>query len=246
MLLMTARIFGLFLSVPVLSDRSIPQMIKLVLALWIGLLLGMATPMPSDIPQIPLVFVIALVNELFVGFLTGFICRIIFVGIEMAGAMMDMQMGLSVAATFDPANGGQVTIMERIMFTLATFLVLATNTHHLFLVSIYESFKVIPVAHFVEYQGILQQLGSLASKLFMTALDLSIPLLIIIFLLDFSLGLLARLAPQVNVFFLGFQIKPMLGLWIFVFIIPVLANDISNIFNETMVEIYKFFSNVKV
>jgi flagellar biosynthesis protein FliR len=92
---------------------------------------------------------------------------------------------------------------------------------------------------------LLEQVGQLTGEIFMTGLDLSMPILIIIFMMDFSLGLLARLAPQVNVFSLGFQIKPVLGLWIFLFTLPVLMTEFSVLVNHMMDQIYRLFSEVR-
>jgi len=151
-----------------------------------------------------------------------------------------------VAAFFDPSTGGQTTIMERLMFYMSILVIFLTNSHHLFFVNIYESFKVIPILKLAEFRGLQGQLGYLASNIFLTAMDLSITVLVIIFLLDFSLGLLARLAPQVNVFSLGFQIKPVLGLWIFVLVMPILVQEFDSIVQKMTIETYKLFEGVKV
>ena len=244
--LIMARVLGLFLSAPILSDRAIPQTMKLSMAFWVSLLFWFVVPSP-DVHLIKnYEIILALGSEIFLGLVIGFITRIIFVGVQMAGSLMDMQMGLSVAATFDPSTGGQTTIMERLMFYFVIAMIFLTNSHHLLLVALFESFKVIPLVRVVEYRGLIDQMATLSNGIFLTGLDLSMPVLLIIFLLDFSLGLLARLAPQVNVFQLGFQIKPMLGLWIFVFTIPVLTGEVNNLVQMMMSEIYKMFSLVKV
>ncbi len=244
--LILARIIGLFTTAPILSDRAIPQMFKLSLAIWITIIFSFVIHVPVLSLSNNLQIGLALIGEFFIGFTMGFITRIIFVGVQMAGSLMDMQMGLSAAASFDPSSGGQTTIMERLMFYFTIALIFIFNAHHLFFVAIFESFKVIPLVKVVEFQGLYSQLGLLSSKIFLTALSLSMPLLVIIFILDFSLGLLARLAPQVNVFNLGFQIKPMLGLWIFVFTLPMLSSEVNSLVSDMMNEVYKLLASAKV
>lgn len=241
-----ARVAGLFLSAPILSDRSIPQTMKLAMVVWISLLFWFMVPPPALRANLHLDIILLLLGELILGLVIGLISRIIFVGIQMAGSLMDMQMGLSAAATFDPSSGGQVTIMERLMFYFAITIFFLSDAHHLLIVSIFESFKVIPLATQIQYSGLLEQLTHLAAMIFLTGLDLSMPILVIIFLLDFSLGLLARLAPQVNVFSLGFQVKPILGLWIFIFTIPLLTPELQQLVTTTMKEIYQFLARLKV
>jgi flagellar biosynthetic protein FliR len=244
--LILARLAGLFSVAPIFSDRGIPQTMKLAMIVWISLLLWFVVPVPKVVFISNVDVILALVFEFFLGFVIGFIPRIILLGVQMAGSMMDMQMGLSVAATFDPSTGGQTTIMERLMFYLALFAMFSTDAHHLFLVAILESFKVIPLVEAISYPGLLEQATHLAGGIFLTGLDLSMPVLIIIFMMDFSLGLLARLAPQVNVFSLGFQIKPILGLWIFLFTLPVLMTEFNGLLSQMMDQIYRLFSEVRV
>jgi flagellar biosynthetic protein FliR/FlhB len=92
----------------------------------------------------------------------------------------------------------------------------------------------------------LQMLGDLGAKMFFIAVTISMPIIIIIFMLDFSLGLLARLAPQVNVFFLGFQIKPMLGTFIFLLMIPTIVSKIVVIMDDLAIQIVNFFHSIVV
>lgn len=243
--LILARLAGLFSVAPIFSDRAIPQTMKLAMIVWFTLLLWFVVPLPKFGFVSNLDVMLSLVFEFFLGFVIGFIPRIIFLGVQMAGSLMDMQMGLSVAATFDPSTGGQTTIMERLMFYMAIAVFFITDSHHLFLVAILESFKVIPLVTSISYPGLLEQTGQLAGEIFLTGLDLSMPILVIIFMLDFALGLLARLAPQVNVFSLGFQVKPIIGLWIFVFTIPLLMTEFNGLINHMMEQIYRLYTEIR-
>ena len=237
---------GLFIICPVFGERSIPQMLKLVLALWLAFIFSMVIHFPI-VPKLTSVeIIVQLVTQLYIGFVIGFIARMIFSGIAMAGSLMDMQMGLSSASIFDPANGAQVTIMERIMINLSIFIFLVTDSHVILLSALHRSFDVIPLFREPHFQTLLGQVAHMGAGLFMSALNLSMPLLAIIFMLDFSLGLLSRLSPQVNVFSLGFQIKPLLGLWIFIFIVPIYQSEMVDKFNDILIQIYKVFEGVRL
>ncbi|MEK6556855.1 MAG: flagellar biosynthetic protein FliR, partial [Candidatus Margulisiibacteriota bacterium] len=163
-----ARVAGLFLSAPILSDRAIPQTMKLAMVIWTSLLFWFIVPFPTLHADLHLDIILLLLGELMLGLVIGLISRIIFVGVQMAGSLMDMQMGLSAAATFDPSSGGQVTIMERLMFYFAITIFFLSNAHHLLLISLFESFKVIPLAREVQYSGLLDQISHLASLIFLT------------------------------------------------------------------------------
>ena len=236
---------GLFVLVPVLSDRGIPQMMKLVMALWITIILWFFIPY-QDLPTHPIEIILTLGGEFFIGAIMGFITRILIMAIQVAGSFMDMQMGLSVASAFDPSTGGQTTIMSRILYFFSTVMFLLTNTHHLVLIVFFESYRIMPVVSQVRFNGLLTMLGDLGARLFLSGISIALPVILIIFMLDFSLGLLARLAPQVNVFFLGFQMKPILGLTIFLLILPVVAAKTTDIFNSVPEELYKLLYTVQV
>lgn len=241
-----ARVIGCFILMPFFSERSISQMIKLLFAVWLSIVIFYIMPKTILIPEHYLEVIIAFVNEFLIGLFIGFIARIIFYGIQLSGSLMDMQMGLSVAAAFDPATGSQETIISRLLYITSIAVFLMIDGHHLLISGLYESYKTIPLFSEISYPLGLEQVGYLGSQMFFIALSLSMPIIIIIFMLDFSLGLLARLAPQVNVFFLGFQMKPMLGAFLFVLLIPTVISKIVSVMGELAVQVVYFFNTVKV
>jgi len=231
---------------PFFSERSISQMVKLMFAFWVSVIFFLTIPKNMIIPQNQIVLVLAFVNEFLIGLFIGLIVRFIFYGIQLAGSLMDMQLGLSVAATFDPSTGSQETIIGRLLYITSIVVFLLIDGHHLVLTGMFESFKAIPLFSEVAYPMGLQHLADLGSKMFFIAVTIAMPIIIIIFMLDFSLGLLARLAPQVNVFFLGFQIKPMLGAYILLLMIPTLIAKVVTVMDDIAVQIMYFYHNVKV
>ncbi|MDD4526539.1 MAG: flagellar biosynthetic protein FliR [Candidatus Margulisbacteria bacterium] len=241
-----ARVIGCFILMPFFSERSVSQMIKLMFAFWLSIILFISIPKTVLIPEHYLELIIAFVNEFMLGLFIGLIARLIFYGIQFAGGLMDMQMGLSVAAAFDPATGSQETIISRLLYITSIAVFLMIDGHHLVLTGLFESFNAIPLFSEVAYPMGLQQLGDLGSNMFFIAVTISMPIIIIIFMLDFSLGLLARLAPQVNVFFLGFQIKPMLGAFILLLLIPTMMSKIVVIMDDLAVQIVYFYKSVKI
>jgi len=241
-----ARVVGCFILMPFFSERSISQMIKLMFALWVSIVIFYVMPKTVLIPEHYLEVIVAFINEFLIGLFIGFIARIIFYGIQLAGSLMDMQMGLSVAAAFDPATGSQETIISRLLYITSIVVFLIIDGHHLLISGLYESFRTIPLFSEISNPLGLEHVGYLGSQMFFIALTLSMPIIIIIFMLDFSLGLLARLAPQVNVFFLGFQMKPMLGAFLFLLLIPTVISKIVSVMGELSVQVVYFFNTVKV
>lgn len=245
-LVIMARMVGLFIFIPFFGERAISQIIKITFVFWTTLCLWFVVPVKLMEIQSMLIIIGILISELFFGLIIGFIARVVFLGIEFAGSLMDMQMGLSVAASFDPSTGGQTTLMARIMYFYGLLIFLLIDGHHLVLSALVSSYKVVPLASSVFYELTLLQIGGLGGQMFLIGLTLSLPILVVIFMLDFALGLLARLAPQVNVFFLGFQIKPVLGLFVFLFMSVLLVSKISGVFEKMIEQIFVFLNDIKV
>jgi len=213
--LILGRILGVFLQAPILNSRSFPVFAKTALAIWITIVLLFVTPITTSIPATFLAFILALIFEVAVGFTIGFVCNIIFLAIQAAGEIIDMQMGLSVATALDPTFGAVISVVGRITFFLTMIIFLAVNGHHLVLSALHQSFTVLPAGKMANFAApnLIILLISLGSHLWLTAIKLSAPIVLLIFISDFTFGIVSRIAPQVNVFMLGFQVKPSLGLF---------------------------------
>lgn len=247
-LLILARIAGLFLQAPILNSRSIPGLAKTAMAVWIAAVLWFAVPIrPEAIPQYPLTFVLALLIEVAFGFVIGFICNIIFLAVQSAGEIADMQMGLSVATAFDPVFGTTISVVGRLFLFLSLMVFVMLDGHHMVLSALHQSFRALPVA--TQINLLSPQLGmhmiKLGSALWLTALKLAAPMVLMIFLSDFSFGIVSRVAPQVNVFMLGFQVKPSLGLLAILFASPILVKQIASLIGMMGEEVLKLLIYLK-
>ena len=217
-----ARIAGVFIQAPVFSSRSFPAPAKVALAIWLSFVLWFIVPIAPVLPTSLVGFILTLTAEVALGFLIGFICHIIFIALQSAGEVIDLQMGLSVASALDPVFGAVISIIGRLAFMFALIIFLALDGHHMLLSAFQQSFSGIPagkVANFVS-DGLSNQLGMLGATLWMTAIKIAAPAVLLIFLSDFTFGIVSRVAPQVNVFMLGFQVKPLLGLFAILLTLP--------------------------
>lgn len=247
-LLILARVAGIFLEAPLFSARTIPGIVKMALAIWLTLVIWFIVPISPSItlPQINLAFAFLLVKEIMVGFLIGFVCQLLFAAIQSAGDFIDLQMGMSIATALDPSTGAVSTILGRLCFFLGVIIFLITNGHHMLLSALYQSFRLLPLGAPINLSGnVITQLILLGGSLWLIALQLATPALILIFLSDFSLGIVSRVAPQVNVFMLGFQLKPIIGLLALLFSLPLFIGFISLLTNQMMQEIIKLLFNLR-
>ncbi|MCX5750881.1 MAG: flagellar biosynthetic protein FliR [Candidatus Saganbacteria bacterium] len=234
-LLILARIAGLFIQAPIISSKAIPFALKTPLAIWITFVLWFTVPVSPVLPSTTVLFVMALVSEVCLGFLIGFICNLLILAIQSAGEIVDMQMGLSVATALDPVFGSTISIIGRLFFNTALIIFLILNGHHLLFAALHQSFSTIPVGQPINiFNPALQsQFIEIARHFWHTTFMLAIPAVLFIFISDFCFGIVSRVAPQVNVFMLGFQVKPSLGMLAILLCLPLIVKHIANLLSIT-------------
>lgn len=217
------------MQVPFFGDRTINRSTRMVLVISITFVIGSVLKFdPRFLPESSLMMVIAIGREAAIGWMLGTTVRLIFAGIEAAGELMGTQMGLSVATMLNPALGAQEVITANLLRTLVVLLFLIINGHHLLLSALVKSFDALPLGlapvSLAQTSFHLVEMGAYIMDI---ALALAGPILLVIFLLDFAFGLISRVSPQVNVFQLGFQVKPPLGMFIFLVTTPFLVERIT-------------------
>ena len=230
-LLIIGRIAGVFLQAPILNSRSFPFFGKTAIAIWTAIVLWFVTPVYETLPADLFTFILALVFEVAIGFVIGFIVNIIFLAVQSAGEIADLQMGLSVATALDPVFGSVISVIGRLAFFTALIVFITADGHHLVLSALHQSFTVLPagkLANFSSPQLALQMI-ELGSTLWITAIKLAAPAVLLIFISDFTFGIVSRVAPQVNVFMLGFQVKPSLGLLGILMSLPFIVKYINRL-----------------
>lgn len=247
LLLIIARIAGIFIEAPILSSRSIPSTFKIFFALWLSFVLWFVIPVTDNLPTALPAFLFTLISEVAVGFLIGFVCNLIFIAVQAAGEIMDMQMGLSVASALDPVFGAVISVIGRLTFFVALIIFITLDGHHLILSALQQSFTALPAGRIANFStfALADQLLGLGSLLWLTAIKIAAPVVLLIFISDFSFGIVSRVAPQVNVFMLGFEVKPVLGLFGISLIMPFFVRYIGRLIETMGAEAVKLLAVIK-
>ncbi len=235
-MLIVARIGGLFQLSPMFNSKEVFSIGKITLIIWISFVLVFVVPLPKLFPVNPVLFILALVSEFLVGVLMGFTVQLMVIGIEFAGSLMDTQAGMSAASALDPASGRTVTILSKFLNQIALLIFLVIDGHHMVLSALYQSFQLLPIGSPGKFPLATEMLLSLGTQLFAIAVQFSAPILFVVFLIDFCFGLLSRVAPQLNVFQLGFQVKPIISIFILFAMIPGLVDGIRRLL-ETITDL---------
>jgi len=220
-LLIFVRISGIFMMMPIFSSRNIPGRVKAGFALIVTyILFPIVFNNTVVIPEHFLPFLFLVVGELIVGLILGFVSSLIFSAIQMAGQLLDMQIGFGIINMIDPLSGQQAPLIGNFKYILALLVFLATNGHHVLLAALFASFKIIPVTGIVVNVAITKFIVDLVGGLFILALKISLPVIVALLLTDVALGILARTMPQMNIFVVGVPGKIIIGIFVLSIALP--------------------------
>lgn len=209
-----ARIAGLLQLAPVFNSKEIFALAKLAMSFWLAMLIIFVIPLPPNMPQGPLLFALAIVTELLIGAMMGFAMELFIIGIEFAGELMDTQAGMSAASALDPSSGNNTTILSKMTRWMAVVVFLMIGGHHVVLSALYQSFVLCPIGSPINFSGGTQLLMQLGGAIFGVAIQIAAPIMLVMLLIDFGFGMLSKVAPQVNVFQLSFQVKPIIAVFV--------------------------------
>ena len=219
--LMLVRVAALFSVAPILGNASIPTQVKAAMAMVITLLLYLAFKAghPGVYPVPGNIFALAgaVGGEAFAGLIVGYTAFLLFSGIEMAGEIVDIQVGFGLVNVIDPAGGAQVSILGQFYYIVAMLFFLAIDGHHALLKAVGDSFSLLApgsVIWFKQAGHAGPLLAQFFVRLFGIALQVAAPSIAVLFLTNLSMGLLARTMPQMNVFIVGMPMNIVVGLLI--------------------------------
>lgn len=206
------RVLAVFTTAPVFSSRVFPMRAKIALAFFVAL--GTQASLPS-MPIIgfndPRVLGVV-VQQVGVGLAIGFVVRIVFAAVELAGEVVGFQMGLNFAAFFDPTLNAQSSAVARFFGQMTSLLFVVMNGHLMVLFAVNRSFQSFPVdQNFLEALGQMK-LHRLGGDLFASALWIALPMVGMLMFANLALGIISRVAPQMNIFAVGFPITLVVGL----------------------------------
>jgi flagellar biosynthetic protein FliR len=231
-ILIFLRVGSIIVLAPIFGSRNIPVQLKVGFALILSVMLVPVVPV-GDISGITLSGLVTLVaKELVVGMFFGLVTMLVFVGIQMAGRIIGMQIGFGIVNVIDPQSQTQVSIIGQFKYMIAILLLLSFHGHHFILQGMVESFRLFPADSVV-----FPRIGSsrflyVTSEIFSIAIKIGAPVFVTMFMVSVGLGLIARTVPQMNVFIVGFPLKIGVGLLAIIYSLPVFAAVFHALWDE--------------
>jgi flagellar biosynthetic protein FliR len=230
------RVLGLFTAAPVLSMRVIPIRVRVGLA---ALVVLCAQPSLPPMPMVALDSPAALAmvaQQVVIGLTIGFAARVVFTSIEFAGELIGLQMGLNFASFFDATSGSQVTATARFFNTMAAWLFVVINGHLLLTVVVVESFQRFPVSDHPLDLLLQIQPQVWGADLFRYGLWIALPTITMLTFVNLVLGLISRVAQQLQIFSIGFAITISVGLFGLLVTLPMLQSPMLAVLERLLAQ----------
>jgi flagellar biosynthetic protein FliR len=240
--LLMARVMPLILLAPFIGGDIVPSQVKLGVGISFTIMLY---PFVADTPIPPgsISFVLLMLKEVFIGTTIAFLASMAFDAARSAGTFVDTVSGANMATVFVPQIQQQATLFADFKFQLTIVIFLGLNGHHVVLEGLFGSFKAIPLnswPHFSHgFWPLFHLIIRLTADLLIVAAAIAAPATIATFVTDVALGLINRVVPQVQVFFISMSIKPMVVTVITLSALVVLYERFIGMFHQMLVGVQR-------
>ncbi len=217
LVLALGRVGGLFIMGPIFASRTAPVRVRAALVLFLTLamlpLLGPTPPVHAE--QAGLAIVLGMLGfEIMVGFAIGLVAQLTFGAVQMAGQLAGIQMGIGLSNLIDPQTQEHITSLAQWQNLLALLIFLSVDGHHILIRAVADSFTVLPLGGAIPSPAGFGMVLDLAGGVFVIALKIAAPVLVLLLLVNAAMGVLAKLIPQLNVFIVGFPLNVAAGLFV--------------------------------
>lgn len=228
------RVLAVFTVAPVFSMRVIPVRAKVGLAFLVAVCAQAALPEQPIISVNSRAALGAVAHQVVVGLAIGFAVRLVFAAVELGGEIIGLQMGLNFASFFDPTSNGQVSAVARFFGHMATLLFIVINGHLMVLMAVVKSFDTFPAdGNFM--QALAQmRIHDLGASLFASALWIALPMIALLLFVNLTLGIISRVAPQMNIYAVGFPVTLTVGLLGIAATLPMLEQPVLALLQQSI------------
>jgi flagellar biosynthetic protein FliR len=202
------RVLALFGALPVFAQRGVPVRVRVALAFLIAFCAQASLPVMPVIPLDSAPAVLAIVQQILIGISLGFAVRIVFSAVEFAGEIIGLQMGLNFAGFFNPMTNTDATATSRFFSISVSWLFIVTGGHLALIAAVIQSFHAFPVGP--EPFAFLRAVQG--AEVFRLGLWIALPMIAMLLFVNLVLGIISRVAQQMNIFAIGFPITVSVGL----------------------------------
>jgi flagellar biosynthesis protein FliR len=223
------RLSGMMTSAPLFSSYPIPIQVRtwfMAMVAFIIFPIVMAQTnfqVPTNIPILSLI----LLKEFIIGYITGFIANVVFIGVEIAADLISMQMGLTAAQAMNPMTGDTAPILTQAYTILASMIFIGMNGYQWLFSAIYKTFQIIPPGYSFTFNGLFtHNVILLTSQMFIIGFSIALPIFSVLLITDVLLGFISKMMPKMNIFMVAMPVKIYLGLLLFIMMLSPMCSNI--------------------
>lgn len=238
--LLMGRVMPLVLLAPFIGGDVVPSQVKLGIGIALSLLIY---PLVADtrVPVGAISFVLLMLKEVFIGLAIAFASSLAFDAARAAGTFVDTVSGANMATVFVPQLGTQATLFASFKFQFTVVIFLMLNGHHVVLQALFRSFEVIPLNAWPKFSHgfwpLFELMIRMSADLVIVSVALAAPAAIATFIVDLTLGLINRISPQIQVFFISMSIKPMVVTLVTAVALLVILERLGGVFEQMLVRV---------
>jgi flagellar biosynthesis protein FliR len=239
LMLVFARVGGAVMLLPGVGELAIPARVRLGFALALSVIVMpvVASGLPQA-PKEPLVLLLLLGGEVLLGIAVGTMARIMISAVQVSGSIVAYHAGMSTATMFDPTAGQQGAMIGTFLATLAVTLLFVTGLHHMLIAGIVDSYTALPPGGELPIGDLTETVTRIVGLSFRLGLELAMPTVIVAVLLLTAMGLMSRLMPQVQIFFVALPVQVVVGLIIVAFTLSTVMLVFLNRFQDVLGDLW--------
>ena len=229
------RVGGAMITAPLFSAAYIPARARILLSVFITAIILPLLPPAPVMNLVGYQAILLAANELLIGVCIGFIVQLVFDAIILAGQIIAMGMGLGFAMMVDPQRGAQVPVLSQFLLIFTMLIFVAMNGHIDFLALLARSFEYWPVAGDGVSPGQLNVIWLRGGELFTGAIQVAIPAVVALLVVQLAVGIISRAAPTLNLFAVGFPIAMLIGFLVVDRLLPNLLPILTSMLGDAFI-----------
>lgn len=230
-----ARLGGAFMVLPGFAEIYVNARARLMLAVMFSIaLVPMLKPYLPEVPGSPGVLIILLLAETMVGVFFGMLARFMIIAMHIAGSVISYQSSLAIATLFDAGVGGQTTVVSNFLGLSALVFIFAMDLHHVMIMGIVQSYQLFIPGEFPVVGDMAEVIAKLVTDSFRIGVQLAAPHMVFAMLFYLGSGVLARLMPTMQVFFVIMPLHITVSFFILLAVLPTLLWSLYEFMNETL------------
>lgn len=212
-MLVFSRVGAMTMTLPALGEMTIPARARLMIALALSLILMplVGNLYPAGVRSVPAILASIVITEVVVGIAIGLLLRMVMGAVQVAGNVIATQTGLAFAQGVDPTQGAQGALVSLFLSLLATTLIFISDLHHLLIAGIAHSFTTFPPGKLPATGDLLQLAVEITSGMYLIGIQMSAPFIVFGLIVYGGAGVVARMMPQLQIFFLVTPINILAG-----------------------------------